>query len=97
MVSHHLSKEFGLKSYKPAAKPKKKRLSYANKHLYWTMEKLKSFILLTNLQFSNLQWGKGMFEKPNYTKDSMQSTTTISKVKKTQARWFGGHEQTWDS
>ena len=45
MVSHHLSKEFSLKSYKPATKPnltlamKKKRLSFADKHLNWTVEK----------------------------------------------------------
>ena len=45
MVSHHLSKEFSLKSYKPVAKPcltsamKKKRLSFANKYLHWTVEK----------------------------------------------------------
>ena len=45
MISHPLSKEFSLKSYKPAAKPrlmsamKKKRLSFANKYLHWTVKK----------------------------------------------------------
>ena len=39
-VSRRLSKEFGLKSYKPAKKPKltpimKKRLAFAKKHLHW--------------------------------------------------------------
>ena len=44
-VLRRLSKEFGLKSYKPAAKPrlgsaiKKKKLSFANKRLYWTAKK----------------------------------------------------------
>ena len=44
-VSCSLNKKFYLKSYKPSAKPcltsamKKKRLSFANKHLYWTVEK----------------------------------------------------------
>ena len=44
-VSRRLSKEFGLKSYKPAVKPrltsamKKKKLSFAIKHLHWTVEK----------------------------------------------------------
>ena len=44
MVSRHLSKKFSLKSYKPVAKlyltsMKKKILSFANKHLHWTVEK----------------------------------------------------------
>ena len=44
-ISRRLSKEFGLKSYKPAAKPrltsevKKKRLAFARKHRNWTAEK----------------------------------------------------------
>ena len=44
-VSHRLSKKFVLKYYKPAAKPrltsalKKKKLSFANKYLHWTVEK----------------------------------------------------------
>ena len=44
-VSRHLSKEFGLNFYKPAAKPrltsamKKKRLFFANKHLHRTVQK----------------------------------------------------------
>ena len=51
-VSHDLSKEFGLKSYKPAANlrltsaVKKKRLLFANKHLYLNCGKMEnSFIL----------------------------------------------------
>ena len=44
-ISRRLSKKFGLKSYKPAAKSrltsamKKKRLAFARKHSNWTAEK----------------------------------------------------------
>ena len=68
MVLHHLSKEFGLKSDKPIAKPcltsaiKKKRLYFANKHFYWTVEKWEQFYSLMNLQFNSLQCGRGMFK-----------------------------------
>ena len=50
-VSRRLSKEFNLKSYKPAKKPKltanmkTKRLQFANNHQHWTAE----------------QWGKVLF------------------------------------
>ena len=50
-VSRRLSKEFNLKSYKPAKKPrltvamKAKRLQFANNHQHWTAE----------------QWGKVLF------------------------------------
>ena len=50
-VSRRLSKEFNLKSYKPAKKPrltvamKAKRLQFANNHQHWTTE----------------QWGKVLF------------------------------------
>ena len=44
-ISRRLSKQFGLKSYKPAAKRrppsaiKKKRLSFAKKHIHCTVKK----------------------------------------------------------
>ena len=66
-VSSCLSKEFSLKSYKPAAKlrlisaTKKKRLSFPNKHLYWTVENEEQFHSLTSLQFSSLQCTRGAF------------------------------------
>ena len=81
-VLRRLSKGFCLKSHKPAAKPrltsamKKKRLFFANKHLYWTVENGKQFYSLTNLQFITLQCRRGTFEDQN-AQDSMQSTPSI--------------------
>ena len=49
---------------------KKKRLSFANKRLHWTVEKREKFYSLTNLQFSSLQCRRGTFEDQN-AKDSM--------------------------
>ena len=66
-VSRRLSKEFSLKSHRLAPKPrlttamKKKRLSFANKHLHPTAENKEQFYSLTSLQFSSLQCRRGTF------------------------------------
>jgi len=83
MASRRLSKEFGLKSYKTAAKPrlmsarKRTRLSFANKHLYWTVEKMAENYFLTNPQLSNSQCERGTFENQNV----INAKYTTSKVK----------------
>ena len=49
-VSRHLSKEFNLKSYKPAKKPrltaamKAKHLQFANNHQHWTAKQWKKVL-----------------------------------------------------
>ena len=73
-VSRRLSKELRLKSCKPAAKPrltsvmKKKRLSFANKHLHWTMKNEESYNSPTNPLFIVLCSGKEAFLKTKMLK-----------------------------
>ena len=70
-VSRRVTKKFGLKLYKPAAKPrltsamKKKRVSFASKRLHWTVENGKKFYFLTNPMLSNSQYGRDTFEDQN--------------------------------
>ena len=100
MVSHRLSKEFGLKSYKPAAKlrltsaMKKIRLCFTYKHLHLTVENGEQFYPLTNLQFNSLQCGIGTFKDQN-AKDLMQNTPSVQyNIPKPDG--FDGHELTLD-
>ena len=97
--SHYLSKEFGLKSYKPIGKPcltsaiKKKRLSFANKHFYETLEKWEQFYSLTNLQFRSLQCKRGTF-KDQMPKIQCEVLCQYSKTPP-KSDSLGSHKQTW--
>ena len=63
-VSRRLSKEFNLKSYKPAKKPrltpamKAKRLQFANNHQRWTAQEWQNVLFPTNRPSNSLRFEK---------------------------------------
>ena len=81
-VSHDLSKEFGLKSYKPAAKfhltsaVKKRDYCLPINILFKLWKNEKQFYSLTNLPFSSLQCRRSTF-KDQSVKGLMQSTPSV--------------------
>ena len=85
MVSHLLGKEFSLKSYNSAAKPrltsavKKKKLSFSNKHFYWYVEKRETVLFFDESTFQQFAVRKRHVRKPKCQR--FNAKFTVSTVK----------------
>lgn len=94
-VSWHLSKGFGLKSYKPAHK---KRLEFAKRHQLWTAQNWnpmpfsdESTVHQFILRETHVRWVKGSMSK------RFDEKYTVSTMRFCRVRWYGYYVSIWYS
>ena len=86
----HLSKEFGFKSYEPAAKSrltfvmKKKRLPFANEYLHWPVEKWRTVLFFEESTVQQFAVRKRHVRRSKYQR--FNAKYTVNTVKHLQAR-----------
>ena len=99
-VSRRLSKEFNLKSYKPAKKPrltaaiKAKRLQFANNHQHWTAEQWEKWLFSDESTFQQFVVKKRHVRRPTGKRFDERYTIPTVKHPPSQIVWRG-YVQKW--
>ena len=92
-VSRHLSKDFNMKSYKPAKKPrltaamKAKRLQFANNHQHWTDEQWGKVLFSEESTFQQLVVRKRHVRRPTGKRFDKRYTIPTAKHPPSQMVW----------
>ena len=98
-ISSRLNKEFGLKSYKPAKKPrltsqiKKKRLEFARKQVDWSVPNWKKVLFSDKSTFQHFTIRKNHVRPP--VRKRFNAKYTIFTVNHPEPKRYGGHECYW--